>query len=786
WEAKVDQKKSIILTVSMKRGFHIVRWGNKIDKKLEEIRKQLPADVKLQTLYNQPVAVQHSVDKFLKSFIEAIVLVIIILGIGLGLRNAGIVALAIPLIVLATFGVMNCLKIELHQMSISALIIVLGMIVDNSVVVIDNIERYLQLGYSKVEASIKGTLEVSSALFSGTAAIVTAFLVLTFVSGSLGEYIRALPMVICISLIVSYFVALLVSPPLASILAKSHVKNKDEKDSEKGETTKKSSLFRRIYYKFVDLTQRFKAFSLFTLLGLFVASLYMAANYIPISFFPPADKSQFLVNVFLPEGSDIYATRDRVALIEKKLEQMKKEISQEPNGKGKENGKPLVSSYVTYLGQSGPRFFIAILPRAPMNRYAHIMVTTPDGKQTRKAAQELREYLNSNLPGAIVDIILLETGPPVDYPIEIRISGNDVKNLQEIGRKVEDILTKTNGIVSMSNDYGVNSQKIVVKVDQDRAKMLGISSSDVAAGLYTGLQGYPVTKLNAPERQIDVVLRMEKNKRQTIDDLKAVLFVSSLTGTKHRLDEFADVFLDTYPSAIMRRNEQRTLSVCSFVKGRLPDEVLKEIKPQIAGIKLPYGYKISYGGQSEETDKAFNQLVPLVLLGFTLMFLILAFKFKSIKIALAIYMSLPMALIGSIIGMFIMKQSFGFMSAIGLTSLGGIVVYNAIVIVEFIHNNLKSGKETLEAIKEAGFIRIRPILMTATCAIGGLLPLAMSGTPLFEPLCWVIIFGLAFSTIMTLLMTPLFYVVFGGVADSMRIIENEKQDEKALSENLNT
>ena len=773
WMARVNGQKSLLLTVSMKRGFHIVRWGSAMDKKISEIQAKLPSDIKLTTLFNQPKEVKRSVNGFMKNFYEAIILVVVILGIGLGFRNAGIVALVIPLIICATFAVMNGLKVELHQMSISALIIVLGLIVDNSVVVIDNIARYMQKGLSKAEAALKGATEVAPALFTGTVAISTVFFVLVFMPGSAGEYIVALPTVICIALPVSYFVALLVSPTLASILSKSPEKGKSDEDKEK-----ESGIVQRIYGRFVDLTQKHKTLSLTLVALMFLSSLYLTAKYIPLSFFPTADKSQFIVNVFLPEGSDIYATEKKVAQIETKLEEMKKTIT---TGNGgifghKSEGKPLIYDYITYIGQPGPRFYISLMPRPPQARYAHVMVTTPGGKQTQEAVGELEKYIKAHVTGARINVLLLELGPTVDYPVEVRITGRDTETLRKIAGRCEDILSKAEGVISINNDYGADSKKIVVKVDQERAAMLGISSKDIISTLYMGFQGYPVSRLNAPERPIDIVVRLEKDKRRNIDDIKSVLLTSRTTGQKHRLDECAQVCLDSYSSAICRRNEHRTLTLGVHVKGALPSEIQKRIEPELAKIEMPSGYSISYGGQQEESDQSTGQLLPLVLLGVMLMFLIIAFKFKSIRIALAIYMSIPTAFMGAMGGLFIMKQSLGFMSIIGLASLFGVVVYNAIVMVQFIHDRLKSGRDVIEAIKEGGYLRIRPIMMTATCAIGGLLPLAISRHPLFEAMCWVIIFGLAFSTVMTLLFTPLYYVVFGGLAGSQRVIEFERAD----------
>ena len=789
---RVNDKKTLIMAVTMKRGFHIVRWGNKVDKKLDEIRKKLPADIKLTTVFNQPKGVDNAVKGFMINFIQSVLVVILVLGVGLGLRNAGIVSISIPLIILSTFAMMKIFKIELHQMSINALVIALGMVVDNSVVVIDNINRYLELGFSKVSAAIKGTAEVLNPLFWGTLIAITAFIALALLPGALGQYVGALPRVISMTLVASFFTASLLIPCLATIFLSERNKDgskkgffsslfKQGKDKTGEKPEKKKGVYEVIYSTFVNITQRFKFLTVMTLLGLVVLAGYVAANYIPVAFFPAADKTQFTADIFLPNGYDIHATNEKVKLLEKKLREMQKtKLAQPPGILGKENPKkPLINDYAAYVGRSGPRFFIAVIPKVPKRRMAHIMATTPSGWHTRKAVNELREYVRENISGARVDVKLLELGPPVDYPVEIRITGSEIDTLRDIGGKVENIVKSAKGITSVENNYGNNSQKLVVKIDQEKAKALGFDSVGISQQVYAAFQGAPISRFKAPERRIDMVIRLREKERASVDELKATQFTSPMDGQKHRLDEFAEVYFNDYPSAIMRRNERRTLTVGARIdEDTLAFNVLKEVKPQIEKLRLPEGYLITYGGAEEESNDAFADLIPLGLLAMVIMLIILSFKFKSVRIAMSIYMSIPMAITGAVFGLYITKLPLGFMASLGMLSLVGIVIYNAIVMVEFIQNRLRERGEVLEAIKEAGITRTRPILLTTITTLGGLLPLALSKNPLFEPLCWVIICGLGFSTIMTLLITPLWFVLFGGVKDTLKEIQFEKEDEQ--------
>lgn len=792
--ARVDGQKSLVMSVSMKRGFHIVNWGKKIDRKLDEIRRNLPSDVHLKTVFNQPTGVDDAVKGFMVNFIQSVILVIIVMGIGMGIRNAGIVSVSIPLIILFTFTAMKIFGIELHQMSINAMVIALGMVVDNSVVVIDNISRYMSLGYSKVDAAIKGTTEVLDPLFWGTLITVTSFAALVFMPGALGQYMGSLPRVISITLIASFFMASLLIPSLATFFLSDNKKKdskpgflaslfgkKKENETNQEDAPKRKGLFERIYSAFVDFTQRFKAVTLLIIFSLLLLSGYLAVYHIPLSFFPAADKTQFVVKLFLPHGYDIHATDEKVKLLEKKLDELRETKLARPPGLFEKESPPapLIVDYATYVGRFGPKFYIALLPVPPKARMAQIMVTTSSGWHTRKAVKELRKFINENFSGGKVEVKLLELAFPVDYPVEVLVTGNEISTLREIGDKIENILKDTDGITSVENNFGTNSQKLVVKIDQSKAKQLGLNTSDVSQQIYAAVQGAPVSRFKAPERGIDLVIRLREKERRSVEDLKAIWITSSADGSKHRLDEFAEIYFNDFPSVIMRRDERRTLTVGATIdEDKLVFNILKDIKPRVKEIKVPEGYSITYAGTEKESMEAFGDLIPLGVLAMIAMFITLSFKFKSFKIAMSVYMSIPMAITGAVFGLYIMKLPLGFMASLGMISLVGIVIYNAIIMVEFIQIRLHEGMDALSAIKEAGITRTRPILMTTITTLGGLLPLALSKNPLFEPLTWVIIYGLGFSTIMTLLITPLWFVLFGGVKDTLSMVEYEKADEE--------
>lgn len=749
-QVRVNGSRALAMGFAMKRGRHIVRWGAKVDVVLEEIKASLPRDLELVVTANQPQGVDNSVKGFMSNFAQAVGFVLLIMGIGMGLRNATVVAVAIPLIIAATFTVMSFMGIELHQMSINALIIALGLVVDNAVVIVDNIRRYLDEGLPIEEAAYKGTKQMKGSLFGGTLTTIAAFCPLAFMPGDAGTYVKAIPQVVSITLILSYLVAMFISPSVCTVLLKPSTK--------KADGPKEPSKFARFYHKAIDFTQKYKAASLISVGGLLVLAV-LASSLVPTSFFPPAGRSEFLMDVWLPEGYDLQTTNSKVKQLEGELK-----------------GLDGVESWTSYVGFGGPRFHISVNAEPPKTYYSQMVVNCKDGEAAATARLHMDRFARENVTGCRVEAKEMSSGPPVDAPIVLRLSGTEVGELRRVASELETALLTTEGVTAARNNYGVDTDKLVLRVDQAKAALLGVNSQDIANGFLAGFDGYTVSRFKAPERQIDMVVRLYSNERKSFDDIKAIQFDSSTTGQRTRLDEFATITLDTQNSTIVREDEVRTLTIKAYVSGRAVSKVLAEAQAKIQKIELPLGYAIEYGGEAEATSEAFGDLASVAVFALFGLLLILSFQFQSVKIGLSIYLTLPLAFVGAVFGLLVTRESLGFMAALGLISLAGIVVNNAIVMVEFVQDNLREGKELLDSIKEAGVVRFPPILLTTTSTIGGLIPLALFGGALFPPMCYVIIFGLIFATVLTLLIMPLFYVVFGGAADSVRLVELDKAD----------
>jgi multidrug efflux pump len=764
---RINGKKSIVLAFAMARGNHIVRWGEKVSTVLDVIRDELPADVALVPLALQPTNVENAVSAFMSNFLQAIGCVLLIMGVGMGIRNASVVALAVPLIILMTFTAMKMLGIELHQMSINALIIALGLVVDGAVVIVDNITRYVKMGYSKEEAAIQGSSSVKGALFGGTLTTIAAFFPLALLPGGLGEFVGAIPLVVTITLIMSFFVAMFISPPVACLALPSKEKLEEQSKREPHPVKVKISEFAAsVYGRLIDLTQAHKALTLGLMLLMFVGSLLLTKA-IPSSFFPPAGRATFNVDVWLPEGWSVGATSEKLELLEAELARLKQEQFE---------GAPLVEDYVIYAGAGGPRYFIGISPQPPRTYYGQLMVNSGSGNGAVEAMDRLRVFCRENLSGARVTFRELMSGPPVSAPIEIRITGTSVDELTRLGNETVKLLYENPGVATAYHSFGEKITKVKVDVDQTKAAVLGLTSEDIAAGLVAGFQGYTVSKMKAPDRQVDVVLRLKEEKRSGVESIQSLLFTSSTTGQRSRLDEFAHLSLEPDYSVIERRNRLRTITISAFLNpGTLASQVTKTAVPKVDALDMPGGYFVEYGGEAESSSDAMADLAPLALVGVAALFLILAFQFTSVRVGLAIYLTLPMAFIGAVLGMFLMRQSLGFMAILGIVSLAGIVVNNAIILIEFIQENLGKGKDVTESIKEAGIVRFPPIMLTTISTIAGMLPLALFGGPVFQPMCWVIIFGLAFSTGLTLVVMPVLFTALGADKETLRLQEQARK-----------
>jgi outer membrane protein TolC len=463
-------------------------------------------------------------------------------------------------------------------------------------------------------------------------------------------------------------------------------------------------------------------------------------------FFPLAERDQFVMDVWLPEGARIEATDAAVRSIEAALQR-----------------EPLVKSYTSFLGSSAPRFYYNVNPQAPASNYAQIMVNTRDVKGTPKLVEQLRHSLPDLAPEAKIFVKELQQGQVMEAPVELRIVGDDAATLRGIGDQVENILRHTQGATYVHTDWHEDAWQVGVNLRDEVANREGLTNAAISQQLAAGFEGAPVTTYWEGDRNIGVVLRLDAAERQSFSNVADTYVTSPVTGARVPLSSIASLQPEWQPGRIVRRNGVRTLTVRAFPwDGRLPSQILAEAKKQIAKLQLPAGYRIEVGGEEENRLETFGEMQHALAISLVLIFLILLFQFRTLADALIVMVAFPLALPGAAFGLFVTHNPFGFTAFIGIISLGGLVVRNSIILIDYIHERMKAGVALEQATLEAGERRLRPIFLTSMAAAVGVIPMILSGSSLWSPLASVIAFGLLGSMFFTLIVIPVLFVTVHG------------------------
>ena len=740
--ARIDGDQTVLLAVEMHEGNNIVEFGNTLRKTLKGIQSSLPPDVKLDLVADQPRVVSERIGDFFSEFGIAIVAVILVTLLLLPLRVALVSAIAIPVSVSMTFGMLDACGIELHQVSISALIVVLGMVVDNAIVIVDNYVELLDRKVPLDEAAERCATEMAVPVLTATLAIIAAFAPLLLLSGAVGEFIRALPIAVALALGTSYIVAMLLTPLMARFFIRQGLKDHNLEDTGKPRKLTPLDHMQRKYNQIIVWAMQRKRLVLVSSVVAFVLGVGIL-KLVPQLLFPLAERDQFVMDVWLPEGAKIEATDAVVRRIEAVLKQ-----------------EPLVKDYASFLGESAPRFYYNVNPQAPAGNYAQILVNTKKVKGTPELVEALRERLADVAPEAKVFVKELQQGQVMEAPVEVRIVGDDASTLKTLGGQVEDIFRHTLGAIYIHTDWHEDALQMGVNVREEVANRMGLTNASIAQQLAAGFEGAPLTTFWEGDRDVDVVLRLDPADRQSFQNVSDTYVMSPLTGAKVPVQAVASLTPEWQPGRIVRRNGVRTLTVRAFPDGgRLASEILADARKQLDHIDLPAGYHIEYGGEYENQQETFGEMQHALLTSLVLIFLILLFQFRSFADPLIVMAAFPLALPGAALGLLITHNTFGFTAFIGIVSVGGLVVRNSIILIDYIYDRMRNGVELEQAALEAGERRLRPIFLTSAAAAVGVIPMILSGSSLWSPLASVIAFGLLGSMFFTLVAIPVLFVV---------------------------
>ncbi len=729
-------KKTILLSLEMQTGNNIVEYGRQVDKALESFKSQCPPDIEVAKISELPKYVSDSVNNFMREFLIAIVAVILVTMVLLPLRVASVAGITVPISVMITMVILYITGVELHTVSLASLILVLGMIVDNSIVVIDNHVDKIDHGISPWHAAISSARELIAPIIVATLAIMAAYIPLGFmVPGTAGEFMREIPIVVSSALIVSVVVALLLVPYLNFVFIKTGLKNS-------GESNKKSFLNRLQGWFDRSLEKAFNHPKL--VIGIGVASIALAIimfSNTDQQLFPELERNQFAVEVTLPTGSSLKQTEVIVDSLESMLLKDKR-----------------VTNVTSFIGTSSPRFHTVYAPQMPASNIGQLLINTISDKATREIVNEYEPEYSDNFANAHVKwkILAMQAGKS---PIEIRISSDSIKDIRSTEAMINKLIANTNGTGWVRTDWDQPLQGIQVNLDSDKATRMGYYKGLVATSMMIGLDGIPLTTVWEKDYPVDVILTQESSSHKDISTLKDQYVTSPMSFSAIPVRSIATLTPDWTEGTIVHRNGVPTLTILiDNASGAVASAIQSGLQEQIASLQLPQGTSVSYGGDYEAQQEVFVPMGIALGVSIVLIFFILLVQFRKQKIALLIMSSMLMTLPGAVIGLTIMQYPFSITAFIGITSLCGMVVRNGIILIDYARELREKEKMPVrEAAIAAGKRRMLPIFLTSAAAGVGVIPMILSRSPLWGPLGTVICFGLLFSMILTLYILPILY-----------------------------
>lgn len=754
---------SFVLGVSMKSGRNVVNMNAALESTIERLRQTLiPPDIAVERVNDLPRQVNTRIVDFQMNLVQGVLIVLGVALLTMGWRPALIMATAVPLSMLAAFAVVRYLGVELEQFSIASLIIALGMVVDNAIVVSDNAVRLIKQGVAKFDAVVRGVQELAIPIFTSTLTTMAAFLPMLTLEGQVGEFVASLPVVVSLTLGMSYLVAMLVTPIMCVWLLK------PEDGSSKG------SPWGEQWLKRYDWAINWCLERPGTVVSMAGIGLLAALTLVPIigsQFFPAGSRDQLFIKVWLPESSPIGRTAEVVSDVEQVL------FATNPDPVTNENR--LVSA-VSFIGTGGPRIMLTQEPEYPYPYYALILVNTASNEDTETYAADLREKLRG-FPNARITVDQFMLGPPVRDAVSFRLTGPDPEVIARQADKMLAIFKETPGVVRPYSNWGSASHQVELVIDDHAANLAGVTNEDIALTTSTLLSGALLTEYREGDHLVPVLLRATRDTRKGLNNLTDI-YVTGQFG-KVPLEAVAKVVPSLGSSVIARRGGLPTVTIGSrFEDGLLANTVASRLQPKLTALQnsLPAGYTIEADGELEETTNAQRQVVLAVGLSVLLMMLILTIQYNSLLKPIVVLAAVPLGLIGVILGLYMTGWAIGFMAMLGILSLGGIVINNAIVMVDFIESNMAEGHELREAVAAAGRVRMKPILLTTATTIGGLLPLSLFGGALWAPMTNGMIFGLFISTLLTLFVIPSLYVLLVEKV-GMQAVQADKNRDWQLS-----
>ena len=748
---RVQGQPSVGIAIAMSKGGDVIALGQRLRSEVARLQRDLPTGIDTHVIADQPEVVRQSIDLFMSSLGEALIIVLAVSFLSLGLRTGTVVALSIPLVLAITFLLMEIFGIDLQRISLGALVIALGLLVDDAIIAVEMMVVKMEQGWDRFRAATFAYTSTAFPMLTGTLITAAAFTPVGFARSSAGEYTFSIFAVVSIALLVSWGVAVVFTPYIGyKLLDPEKLK---AKAAAHGHDIYETRFYRRLRSAVEGCLHR-RWWLIAATVGAFALSLMAFNGGVQKQFFPASERLELLIDVWLPQGSSLKSTEAQTRRIEELLlnhPEMKKSVV----------------DFVSYIGNGSPRFYLPLDQQLFNDNFAQFVVITRDIKAREDLKHRLETHFVSDngewregLANARVRVLRLENGPPVGFPVQFRVSGEDLPALRKAAEAVASVMRTHANVQDVNFDWNEMSKVARIEIDQDRARALGVSTLDLSNSLNLLLNGLSVTQMRERDLLVDVVVRASGDERTRLSAL-ADMNIRTANGRSVPLAQVAKIRYELEDGLIMRRNRLPTVTVRADIRGAMQAPVVTaQIDPQLDAIRasLPPGFSIEIGGATEESAKGESSIKAVMPVMIVLVITLLMMQLQNIGRTVLVLLTAPLGLIGVALALFVFKVPYGFVANLGVIALSGMIMRNSVILVDQIEQDEKAGRSTAEAIVESTVRRFRPIMLTAAAAILAMVPLSRS--VFWGPMAVAIMGGLIVATLLTVFFLPALYAAW--------------------------